>query len=122
MNTITNQILEELEEDLTIFKAANDYYNVLSNQDIQKVCDFINKLRENTLDIQEKREFIKLIEYFADCIYADKYGTTTYYQQSKKYKDRELNYCSNLLNYLESQLCWDLDNQYDEAFSSSYSK
>lgn len=40
-----------------------------------------------------------------DCAdkYESKYGTN-YYQQSKKYEEPELNCCSNLLNYLETEI------------------
>lgn len=44
--------------------------------------------------------------------YESKYGTN-YYQQSKKYEEPELNCCSNLQNYLESEIYWDLENKYD---------
>jgi hypothetical protein len=53
--------------------------------------------------------------------YKPKYGTT-YYQQTKTYEEPELNCCSNLLNNLESELCWDLENEYDIAVTEKYLK
>jgi len=56
---------------------------------------------------------------------ADKYETkykTTYYQQTKIYDEPELNCCSNLLNNLESEICWDLGNKYDIAFTNNFRK
>ena len=56
---------------------------------------------------------------------ADKYETkygTTYYQQTKIYDEPELNCCSNLLNNLESEICWDLENEYDIEFTKQYLK
>ena len=52
---------------------------------------------------------------------ADKYETT-YYQQTKIYDEPELNCCSNLLNNLESEICWDLGNKYDIAFTNNFRK
>ena len=93
---------ELIEEILIIW---NNYNNMLS-------------IQANDFD-----KFIELIELMADTIYtinncADKYGTT-YYQQTKKYEEPELNCCSNLINYLESELYWDLENEYDNAFTKS---
>lgn len=114
---------ELIEEILIIW---NNYNNMLSIQanDFDKFIIIINKLRQKSkLEFQEKNIFIELIELMADTIYtinncADKYGTT-YYQQTKKYEEPELNCCSNLINYLESELYWDLENEYDNAFTKS---
>ena len=120
--------MEELIEEFIII--WNNYCNMLSIQanDFDKFIKIINKLRQKSkLEIQEKNIFIELIEIMADTIYtinncADKYESkygTTYYQQTKKYEEPELNCCSNLINYLESELCWDLENEYDIAFTKS---
>ena len=63
----------------------------------------------------------------ADTIYAinncaNKYGTTSYYQQTKMYDEPELNCCSNLLNNLESEIYWDLEDEYDIAFTKQHFK
>lgn len=104
--------------------------NMLSVQpnDFDKFMTIINKLRQKIeLEIKEKQIFIELLEIMADTIYvinncADKYESkygTTYYQQTKEYEEPELNYCSNLLNYLESELDRNLENEYDIAFTKS---
>ncbi len=114
--------MEELiKEFLTIW---DTYFNMISIQpnDFKKFIMFVIKLRQKSkLEIQEKKIFIELIELVADTVYtinncADKYESkygTTYYQQTKNYEEPELNTCSNLINYLESELCWDLENEYD---------
>ncbi len=107
----------------------NNNCNMLSIQscEFDKFVNFINNLRKKSrLDIQEKKIFIELIETMAETIYtinkyADKYGTT-YYQQTKIYDEFELNCCSNLINYLESEISWDLENTYDIAFTKEYLK
>ena len=106
------------EEFITIW---NTYCHSLSVQS-DKFVLIINKLiQKSKLSIQEKKIFIELIELMADTIYtikncADKYGTT-YYQQTKKYEEPELNCCSNLLNFLESDLFWDREDEYDISFT-----
>ena len=118
---------ELIEEFITIW---DNYSNMLSIQanDFGKFIIIINKLRQKSkLEIQEKQIFIELIELIADTIYtinncADKYESkygATYYQQTKKYEEPELNCCSNLINYLESELFWDLENEYDIEFTKS---
>ena len=62
----------------------------------------------------------------ADTIYTnnncfDKYGIT-YYQQTKEYEEQELNYCSNILNHIESEIYWDLENKYDNAITKIFTK
>jgi len=121
---------ELIEEFINIW---DNNYNMLSiqpNDFIKYVC-VISKLRKKSeLNIQEKQIFIELIETMADTIYtinncADKYKAkyeTTYYQQTKTYEEPELNCCSNLLNNLESELCWDFENEYDVAFTEKYLK
>ena len=111
------QITELIEEFINIW--INNC-NILSIQppEFDKFIKIINKLRKKSkLEIEEKKTFIELIELMADTVYtinncADKYGTN-YYQQSKKYEEPELNCCSNLLNNLESEIYWDLENKYD---------
>ena len=121
---------ESIKEFITIW---NDYNNMLSIQpyEFDKFLNLINKLKNTSvLDIKEKKIFIELIEIMADTIYTinncvDKYETkyeTTYYQQTKIYDEPELNCCSNLLNYLESEISWDLENEYDIAFTKQYLK
>ena len=119
---------ELIEEFITIWIT---YCNMLSNKEsyeFDKFIIIINKLiQKSKLEIQEKKIFIELIEIMADTIYtinncADKYESkygTTYYQQTKKYEEPELNCCSNLLNYLETDLYWDQENEYDIAFTKS---
>ena len=108
----------------------NNNCNMLSIQEYEfdKFIKIINKLKKKVkLEIQEKQTFIKLIELMAETIYkinncGDKYESkygTTYYQQSKEYEEPELNCCSNLLNNLESEIYWDLENEYDIAFTKS---
>lgn len=114
---------ELVEEFINIW---NNNANTLSIQpyEFDKFVNIINKLRKKSkLDIQEKKIFIELIEIMAETIYrinncADKYGTT-YYRQTKIYDEPELNCCSNLLNNLESEICWDLENEYDIAYSQN---
>lgn len=48
--------------------------------------------------------------------YESKYSTT-YFQQTKKYDESELNCCSDLLNYLENYLCYIEENEYDIVFT-----
>jgi hypothetical protein len=118
---------ELIEEFIIIWNNNSNMLSIQAN-DFDKFIIIINKLRQkNKLEIQEKKIFIELIELMADTIYtinncADKYESkygTTYYQQTKKYEEPELNCCSNLINYLESELCWDLENEYDIAFTKS---
>ena len=115
-----------------IEKFINIWYDnckVLSVQpcEFEKFVDLINKLRNKSrLGVQEKKIFIELIEIMAETIYtinncADKYGTT-YYQQTKIYDEPELNCCSNLLNNLESEICHDLENDYDIAVTKQWFK
>ena len=112
---------ELVEEFITIW---NNNMLFIQAHDFDKFTIIINKLKKKSkLEIQEKKIFIELIELMADTIYtinncADKYGTT-YYQQTKKYEESELNCCSNLLNYLESELYWNLEDEYDIAFTKS---
>ncbi len=80
-------------------------------------------INKTELDIHGKRIFIELIDYVADAIwttdnYADKYGTT-HHQQTKIYDEPELNLCSKLLNNLDSELIYDLENAYDIAYEKS---
>ena len=111
----------------------DNYNNMISIQenDFNKFIIIINKLRQKSkLVIQEKIIFIKLIELMADTIYeinncSDKYESkygTTYYQQTKKYEEPELNCCSDILNYIESEIYWDLENEYDVAFTKIFTK
>ena len=118
---------ELIEEFIIIWNNNSNMLSIQAN-DFDKFIIIINKLRQkNKLEIQDKKIFIELIELMADTIYtinncADKYESkygTTYYQQTKKYEEPELNCCSNLINYLESELCWDLENEYDIAFTKS---
>ena len=118
---------ELIEEFIIIWNNNSNMLSIQAN-DFDKFIIIINKLRQkNKLEIQDKKIFIELIELMADTIYtinncADKYESkygTTYYQQTKKYEEPELNCCSNLINYLESELCWDLENEYDIAFIKS---
>ena len=122
------ELIEEFIEEFIII--WNNYNNMLSIQanDFDKFIIIINKLRQKSkLEFQEKNIFIELIELMADTIYAinncaDKYESkygTTYYQQTKKYEEPELNCCSNLINYLETELYRDLENEYDNAFTKS---
>jgi hypothetical protein len=91
----------------------NNNYIMLPVHDYEfgKFVKIINKLRKKSkLDISEKKIFIKLIEIMAETIYtinncADKYENT-YYQQTKIYDESELNCCSKLLNYLETELSY----------------
>ena len=118
---------ELIEEFIIIWNNNSNMLSIQAN-DFDKFIIIINKLRQkNKLEIQDKKIFIELIELMADTIYtinncADKYESkygTTYYQQTKKYEEPELKCCSNLINYLESELCWDLENEYDIAFTKS---
>ena len=105
----------------------NNNFNMLPIQEYEydKFVNVINKLRNKSiLDIPEKKIFIELIEIIAETIYtinncADKYETT-YYQRTKIYDEPELNCCSNLLNYLESEISCDFENEYDIAFTKQY--
>ena len=121
---------ELVEEFINIW---NNYCNMLSIQvyEFDQFIKIIDKLREKTkLETQEKKIFIELIELMADTIYtinncADKYESkygTTYYQQTKKYEEPELNCCSNLLNNLDTEICWDLENEYDQAIHKNVGK
>lgn len=75
--------------------------------------------QKKQIRMSRKKIFIELIEIMADTIYvinncADKYESkygTTYYQQTKKYKEPELECCSNLKHCLE--------NDCDGAFTNS---
>ena len=118
---------ELVEEFINIWK---NNCNMLSVQDyeFEIFIKIIIKLKEKSkLEIKEKKIFIELVELMADTIYkinncADKYESkygTNYYQQSKKYEEPELNCCSNLLNYLESEMCRNLENEYDIAFTKT---
>ena len=115
---------ELIEEFINVW---NDNCNMISIQqnDFNKFINVINKFKKKScLDIQEKKIFIELIEMIADTIYivdncVDKYETT-YYQQTKIYDEPELQCCSNLLNKLESEIAWDLENEYDKAFSKVF--
>lgn len=118
---------ELIEEFIIIW---NNYFSVIPIQpnELDKYIIIIKKLRQKSkLEIQEKKIFIELIELMADSIYtinncAEKYESkygTTYYQQTKKYEETELNCCSNLINYLESELCCDFENEYDIGFTKS---
>lgn len=103
----------------------NNNYIMLPIQDYEfgKFVKIINKLRKKSnFDIPEKKIFIELIEIMAETIYtinncADKYETT-YYQQTKIYDEPELNCCSNLLHYLETELSYDSEHNYDIAFTN----
>jgi hypothetical protein len=108
-----------------------DNCNMLSIQpyEFEKFVNIINKLRNaSRLEIQDKNTFIELIELMAETIYtinncADKYEPkygTTYYQQTKIYDEPELNCCSNLLNNLETEICYDLENEYDIAYTKTH--
>jgi hypothetical protein len=121
---------EFVEEFINIW---NNNANMLSIQpyEFDNFVNIINKLRKKSrLDIQEKKIFIELIEIMAETIYEinncdDKYETkygTTYYQQTKIYDEPELNCCSKLLNNLESEICWELENEYDIEFTKQYLK
>lgn len=121
---------ELIEEFINIWDDNCNILSIQTNDFIKYVC-VINKLRKKSeLNIQEKQTFIDLISMMADTIYtinncADKYKTkygTTYYQQTKTYEEPELNCCSNLLTNLESELCWDLENEYDIAVTEKYLK
>lgn len=115
---------EFIEEFIIIW---NNYNNVISIQpnEFDKFIKIINKLRQKSkLEIQEKYIFIELIEIMADTIYNDyvnKYDST-YYQQTKKYEEPELNCCSELLNYLETEVCRDLENEYDNCLHKNFTK
>jgi hypothetical protein len=110
---------EFIEEFLIIW---NNNVNLISEHD--KFLLIIDKLSQKSiLEIQDKKLFIALLELMADTIYevnhyADKYEGT-YYQQTTKYEESELNCCSNLINYLESELERDLENEYDIAYTKS---
>lgn len=110
---------ELVEEFINIW---NDNFNMLSIQpnELDPFIKIIDKLRKNIkLEIKEQKTFIQLIELMAETIYtindcADKYESkygTNYYQQSKKYEEPELNCCSNLLNYLETEIYGDLEDK-----------
>lgn len=124
------EMAEFIEEFLIIW---NTYFNLISIQpnDFDKFIIIINKLRQKSkLEIQEKKIFIELIELMADTIYtinncADKYESkygTTYYQQTKKYEEPELNCCSNILNNLEADLDRDMEDAYDIALHKNFTK
>ena len=121
---MTELIEELIEEFINIW---NDNSNMLPIQmhEFDKFENVINKLRKkSTLDIQQKKIFIELIEIMAKTIYtinncADKYGNT-YYQVTKIYDEPELNCCSNLINNLESEIYRDLEDEYDIAFTKQY--
>ena len=126
MAELTEELIEKLTEEFMII--WDNYNNMLSVQanEFDKFIIIINKSRQKSkLEIPEKRIFIELIELIADTIYtinncADKYESkygTNYYQQRTTYDEPELNCCSNLLNYFESELYWDLENEYDIAFT-----
>ena len=113
-----------IEEFITIW---NTYCHLLSVQS-DKFVLIIHKLKQNsTLETQEKKILIELIELMADTIYTikncvDKYESkhgANYYRQTKKYDEPELNCCSNLLNSLESDLFWDREDAYDIAFAKA---
>ena len=127
MTQTSEQMTELIEEFLRIW---NNYFSIISIQpyEFDKFMIIIKKLRQKSkLEIQEKNIFIELIEIMGDTIYtinncADKYESkygTTYYQQTKKYEEPELNCCSNLLNYLETDLHRDMEDKYDIAFTTS---
>lgn len=118
---------ELLEEFIILWNNYNDMLSIHAN-DFDKFIIIINKLKQKSkLEIKEKQTLIELIELMADTIYTNnncayKYKSihgTTHYQQTKKYEEHELNCCSNLINYLESELCWDFENEYDIAFTKS---
>lgn len=123
------ELIEELIEEFIIIWNKNSNMLSIPANDFDKFIIIINKLRQKgKLEIQETKIFIELIELMTDTIYeinncADKYESkygTTYYQQTKKYEEPELICCSNLINYLESELCWDLENEYDIALHSQH--
>lgn len=97
----------------------NCNYNIISisTNEIDKFLIIMDKSKKYRLTIKEKQTLIELIGLVADTICQSKYGIK-YFQQSKKYEEPELNCCSNLLNYLESEICWDLENEYDVALTS----
>lgn len=120
---------QSIKEFLTIW---NNYYMLsIPSYEFDNFIIIIEKLRQKSkLEIQEKKKFVELIELIADTIYdinncADKYESkygTNYYQQTKKYEEPELNCCSHLINYLESEIERDLENEYDIAFTKSLLK
>jgi len=100
---------ELIEEFINIW---NKNWNMISIQccEFDKFIKIIDKLKKKSkLEIQEEKIFIELIELMAYTIYGinnceDKYENSDY-QQSKNYEEPELNCCSNLLNYLKSEMC-----------------
>ena len=115
------QITELIEEFINIW-INNCNMTSIQPPEFDKFIKIIDKLRKKSkLEIEEKKTFIELIELMANTIYtinnfSNKYESkyrTNYYQQSKKYEEPELNCCSNLLNNLESEIYWDLENKYD---------
>jgi hypothetical protein len=97
----------------------------INDYECDKYSKIINKLRNNEIDFSktEKLNFIELVEIMADIIYnntngIDKYPDD-YYSSTKIYDEPELNYCSNLLNYLENKIISDSEDAYDKAFTDN---
>ena len=119
---------------MTSSSFIDEFLHILDSfqtNDYDKFVDVIHKLRnKSSLDIQEKKIFIELIEQIADTIYtvnncSDKYAAkygTNYYQQTKIYDEPELNCCSNLLNSLEAEAEEVWENAYDIAVTNEYVK
>lgn len=124
--------MEELAEEF--INIWNKNFNILSvnEYEFDKYVNVINKLRKKCkLEIEDKKVFIDLVEYMADSFYivncADKYENKykeneNYYRQSEKYEESELNCCSNILNHLQSEILWNLENDFQNALDMEMSK
>ncbi len=99
-----------LKKFISIWNSYNIYLPI-NEFEFDKYLKIINKLRNNNENfdkIEEKMDFIELVEIMADTIYticdcADKYEID-YYQRTKTYDETELNYCSSILDYLENKI------------------
>lgn len=110
-----------IKEFLTIW--INNCNNInVNNIKFNIFIKVINKLKKNLeikdLEIKDLEILIELINIIADNI-SNKYGFD-YYQQTKIYEESELNCCSSLLNILESEFYWALENKYDNAIQNNF--
>jgi hypothetical protein len=110
------------------FVAIWDDYRSMLPDDSHIYEGIIIKLKNNdtNFNIEEKSHFHELVELIADAIYTVKISTNihctvgTHYRQTQIYDEPQLDYCSNLLDYLDNEIIRHMDDSYDKAFTQQF--